>query len=76
MLQIARPTKGMAASPKGAPGPAIFDGDMEISADAPSEAPAGVGTALQVTGVATLDGTLVIALQPGTTFGRPTHSTW
>lgn len=72
-LSIERPAdkSGFTVQPKGngtGNGPAVIDGDLEIGPDGVLEVTAGAGEALVVTGATTLDGTLEITLQPGSTF--------
>lgn len=68
-LSIERPfVKGAPFAPvaaKQAPGPAILDGNFELAAGGVLEVEAGAGTALRVTGSASLQGALEITLIPG-----------
>lgn len=52
-------------APKGGTGPAVIDGGLQLGADGVLSVTAGASTALQVTGAATLNGTLEIVLPEG-----------
>ena len=52
-------------APKGGTGPAVIDGGLQLGADGVLSVTAGAATALQVTGAATLNGTLEIVLPEG-----------
>jgi len=68
-LRIERPgDKGDSVeSRKGDNGPTIIDANLEVGSVGTLEVVAGEGEVLVVTGAATLDGTLEITLQPGST---------
>ena len=52
-------------APKGGTGPAVIDGGLQLGAGGVLSVTAGASTALQVTGAATLNGTLEIVLPEG-----------
>ncbi|MBI2424646.1 MAG: hypothetical protein HYV27_17580 [Candidatus Hydrogenedentes bacterium] len=54
-----------AAPSKGTPGPVVIDGNLEMGADGVLEVSVTNGTALRVTGTATLAGNLEVFLEPG-----------
>ncbi len=71
-LSIERPLVKGSVSASGAakqdPGPAVFDGNLALAAGGVLEVAAGAGTALRVTGTASLQGTLEVTLAPGIPF--------